>query len=406
MVHRIPLPFDDREKKRQVVKYEAEPFLPFAADEVIVDFYSPGEKGEEKRSLVFAVRKKDLGEHLALLKEAGLDPEYVVPESMALFSLVKGLGMAGGEGGALLDLGSETATLILWRNGRLILARSIPVPGRKAGALDFARLADEVRRTFLSAGWSPRNNPTEKIFLTGERALLPGVEKQLAELLRVPVSLFPLEGVGGEVPEDTRPALAAALGAAMDGSSAEVVNLRREEFASTRRAERAKGRLKILAAYAAVLALLGIGAFLLNSYLLEKRYQDLKAEIRREFTSSLPEVKRVVHEVQQMRARVEEERMRLGTFGPGLGRGSPLEILREISLTVEPTMKVRVTELILDPETAEVNGEADSFDTVNQLKSRLDRSARFRDVQLKAARASSLENVIEFKVQMKRGAGG
>jgi len=54
----------------------------------------------------------------------------------------------------------------------------------------------------------------------------------------------------------------------------------------------------------------------------------------------------------------------------------------------------------------EVNGEADSFDTVNQLKTRLDRSARFKDVQLKAAKASSLENVIEFKFQMKRGAGG
>jgi Tfp pilus assembly protein PilN len=72
-------------------------------------------------------------------------------------------------------------------------------------------------------------------------------------------------------------------------------------------------------------------------------------------------------------------------------------------MMVEPSMKVRVTELIVDPETVEVNGEADSFDTVNQLKSRLDRSARFKEVQLKTARASSLENVVEFKLQMKRG---
>jgi Tfp pilus assembly protein PilN len=65
-----------------------------------------------------------------------------------------------------------------------------------------------------------------------------------------------------------------------------------------------------------------------------------------------------------------------------------------------------VTELLVDPESIEVNGEADSFDAVNQLKARLDRSGNFKDVQLKTARASSLENVIEFKFQMKQGAGG
>jgi Tfp pilus assembly protein PilN len=73
---------------------------------------------------------------------------------------------------------------------------------------------------------------------------------------------------------------------------------------------------------------------------------------------------------------------------------------------VDPGTKVRVTELLVDPESIEVNGEADSFDAVNQLKARLDRSGNFKEVQLKTARASSLENVIEFKLQMKQGAGG
>jgi len=106
-----------------------------------------------------------------------------------------------------------------------------------------------------------------------------------------------------------------------------------------------------------------------------------------------------------MKARVQEERAKLAALGGGggSGSGSPLEILRELSMAVEPSMKVRVTELIVDPDAVEVNGEADSFDTVNQLKSRLDRSGRFKEVQLKTARASSLENVVEFKLQMKRG---
>jgi len=119
----------------------------------------------------------------------------------------------------------------------------------------------------------------------------------------------------------------------------------------------------------------------------------------------LPEVKRVVNELQQMKARVQEERAKLGSLGGGPGGGSPLEVLREVSLMLDPGSKVRVTELLVDPESIEVNGEADAFETVNQLKARLDRSGKFKDVQLKTARASSLENVIEFKIQMKQGDG-
>ena len=49
-----------------------------------------------------------------------------------------------------------------------------------------------------------------------------------------------------------------------------------------------------------------------------------------------------------------------------------------------------------------MNGEADSFDAVNRLKGKLDRSPLYKEVQLKTARASTLENVVEFKFQMKR----
>ena len=86
------------------------------------------------------------------------------------------------------------------------------------------------------------------------------------------------------------------------------------------------------------------------------------------------------------------------------GTGSPLEIVRDLSLMIEPAWKVRFTELSMDPETIEVNGEADSFDAVNQLKIKLESSSQYKEVQLKTARASGLENVIEFKLQMKRGA--
>jgi len=409
MVHRIALPFRERKKNQQVVKFEVEPLLPFPADQVVVDFYAADRDEAGKEALVFAARKGDLGESLAMLKEAGLDPERVVPEALALFWLIRGLKKISDGPGALLDLGQEKATLILWQWNRLNLARSIPISGGGSAAADhpgLARLAEEVNRTFLSAGYSPGGQSVQEVYLTGEASSAPGVGQSLSQYLGRPVSPLDLGEAAGEVPEENRPALGAALGAAWGDSSADGFNLRREEFAPAQKAQRERGRLKILIAYGVILGILGIGAFLLNLHLQERKYGELKAQIRKEFSQALPEVKRVVNELQQMKARVQEERAKLGSLGGAPGGGSPLEVLREVSLMLDPGSKVRVTELLVDQESIEVNGEADSFETVNQLKARLERSKNFKDVQLKTARASSLENVTEFKFQMKQGGGG
>ncbi len=298
--------------------------------------------------------------------------------------------------------------MILWQGNRLSLARSIPISGGASTGAEnpnLENLAGELKRTFLSAEDGLEARSIIKIHMTGGGALAPGVERILSQSLEIPVSLLDLGKVAGEAPAEHRPALAVALGAAWGESSADGVNLRREEFAPTQKALRARGRMKVLISYGIVLAILGGSAFLLNLHLQERKYMELKAQIRKEFSQALPEVKRVVNELQQMKARVQEERAKLGSIGGGAGGGSPLDILQEVSLMVDPGAKVRVTEFLVDSEAIEINGEADSFDAVNGLKARLDQSAKFTEVQLKTARASSLENVIEFKFQMKQGTG-
>jgi general secretion pathway protein L len=437
VVHRIPLPFRDRKKNEKVVKFEVEPLLPFPIDRVVVDFYSSEKNRNEKGALVFAVQKEDLGEQISLLREAGLDPESVVPEGLALFWLAKGLGITSGTG-ALLDLGHEKTTMILWCDDSLFLVRSIPVAGgaiaravRQASPLSpresgdelnqrggepgmepvmapvLGRLAEEIWRTLFSYEYAPGGRPVENIFLTGGVALLPGVEQILGKHLQKPVTL--LEGGENtssffqEVPREHRPALAVALGAALRGASSDRINFRKEEFSSSQKAQKAKTQVRILVIYAVILVALGIGSLLSNLYLQEKRYRDLKGEIRKEFLQAMPGVKKVVNELQQMKAGVREERARLDSLGGLSGAGSPLEIIRDLSLMIEPAWKVRVTELVVNPESAEINGEADSFEAVNQLKTRLEHSSSYKEVQLKTARASSLEQVIEFKLQLRRG---
>jgi general secretion pathway protein L len=438
MVHRVALPFQDRKKDRQVVKFELEPLLPFPVEEVLVDFYAPQESEDGNLALVFAVRKEELHELLSLMQDVGLDPESVVSEAMALFWVVKRLRQSG-SASALLDVGHEKTTMIVWRGETLALVRSIPIAGgavsralertfkidakearnlkekgggsaegQEAIAVALGLLADEVQRTLIPFESGSEGRAVEKVFLTGGSASLPGVERILTELLRRPVAILDvsdhLPSLLRDVPPEYHSALTVALGAAFWGSvgEAERMNFRQEEFASTKKAKKLKTRVTLLLSYIAVLAFLGIAAFSTNLYLKEKRYRDLKADIRKEFLQAQPGLKKVVNEVQQMKNLVREEKVRLDALGGFSSTSSPLEILREISMMIEPTWKVRITDLAMEPEAVEVNGEADSFDTVNRLKSKLDRSPLYKEVQLKTARASTLENVVEFKFQMKR----
>ena len=438
MVHRISLPFAERKKNLRIIKFEMEPLLPLAVDQVVVDFFPLGKGVDGMQALAFAIPKEVLRDQMALLQEGGLDPESILPEALALYRAVTHFEVHPGEGAAaLLDMGQEKTTMIIWRGKTLELARSIAVAGgsftralqkslnlsgeeaavlkEKGGGEEgkpairetLRRLAEEVRRTLTAYESEGEGRSIQKVLLTGGSSALPGIQDILEEELKRPVAPLDLAGGDpsrvGDIPRKIHPILTVALGAALWGTSPEQVNFRQEEFAHIKKAHKTKIRKNLLIAYGVILGGLGAAIWASDLYWQERRFQDLKSEIRKEFLQAQPGVRKVVNEIQQMKVLVRDERAKVEALGGLSGTQAPLELIRELSLLIEPEMQVRVTEIILDPESVEVSGEADSFETVNRIKSKLDESSFFKQVELKTARASSLENVFEFKFQMKRG---
>lgn len=183
-----------------------------------------------------------------------------------------------------------------------------------------------------------------------------------------------------EVPQVYQSIIPVALGAALAGTLGESdrINFRQEEFSSSKGIKKGKGRRNLLFAYSVILIILGAAVFFGNVYLQEKKYEGLKTEIRKEFLQANPGVRKVVNEVQQMKMMVWDETARLAALGGMVGASSPLGVIRELSLFVEPSWKVRITELLIGTETIELDGEADSFDTVNRVKAKLDQSIFLR----------------------------
>src|SRR5262245_15260296 len=129
----LTLPFDDREKIEEVIKFEIEGNLPqFDIDQVVVDFLVLGSKpGVESNLLVTAVPKERLGAALRLCERAGLEALDAELEGTALFDAAYESGMLQEDAGSVLIYVGDTSTTVVVADGRRLASlRAIRVGAR------------------------------------------------------------------------------------------------------------------------------------------------------------------------------------------------------------------------------------------------------------------------------------
>lgn len=145
----IRVPFTGADKIRKVIKFEAEGEIhSHNVDDMVVDFHTIAERDGETHTLVAAVPKQSLRTTLDALQKAGIEPETVDLDTMALFRIAEwagafeagetgaaGAGGAGGAAGAeggvgtrlLLDLGARSSRVLVVMGGRLTDMRALRI---------------------------------------------------------------------------------------------------------------------------------------------------------------------------------------------------------------------------------------------------------------------------------------
>src|SRR5262245_14742094 len=129
----LTLPFDDREKIEEVIKFEVEGNLPqYDIDQVVVDFQVLGSKpGVESNLLVTAVPKDRLGAALHLCEKAGLEALDAELEGTALFDAAYESGILQEDAGSVLIYVGDTSTTVVVADGRRLASlRAIRVGAR------------------------------------------------------------------------------------------------------------------------------------------------------------------------------------------------------------------------------------------------------------------------------------
>ena len=415
----LQMPFKDPKKIRQTLSFEIETMVPFPIEELVVDFAAL-DRGGHSEILAATVKKSLVREYLQQLKPYGIDPEVLDIRGVpALLWLIKQEGTP--DTGLLVDVGSKKHTMILYVKGRIALIRTFSSDGLATASQDEMPPPDQME-SFLKAicgtirntvhAFSSQNDmdiTIERVFFTGRRTLYPETGALLERFLEVPSDPV-------NVSQDKRVRMSTDIfggwkSALMDHALALTLredkrvrgfNFRKGEFEVKKQVlgstkELRKAAILLLV----VLFFLGLD-FGVDYHLLKKRYDALDRKVTEVYRKTFPEVTRVQAPVQEMKAKINE--IKKSTFMmPGVRTDERvIDLLKDISERVPEDMDVHVSRMVVDPETVQVSGDTDNFNTVDSLKGKLEPSAYFTTVTITSANLDRKGKRVEFDLKLQR----
>lgn len=127
MIREIVVPFEDDDKIRKTVKYQAENyFTSLSIDDLIIDYSKFSALEGKSKLMVAGIKKSHVDRRLRFLDECGVDPLAIDLDVAALYNTYAHMGVFEDKGAVLLvEIEADTLKVGLVEHGRLRLARAI-----------------------------------------------------------------------------------------------------------------------------------------------------------------------------------------------------------------------------------------------------------------------------------------
>ncbi len=452
--HILTLPFSDRKKIDKTLPFEMEGLIPLPLESVLMDYEVLEKTPEGAKILVLFTEKTVLEAHLDLLKEAGIDPNVVLPPSAALANLRKEVYPADEEPEpfAVVDFGERETSLSVvhnggvrygrtWAQGSLSLTQAIqksldlsptlardkkereadlhptPTPGGDSEKEWIATILGRslgpivggIRQSLLSVSKS-LDLTVRKVYLCGKGSHLRGLDRFLADSLQVDVQPIALRGPVGSLleAEGQDPAAAAtSLGLAYHAvreMSASRLNLRTGEYTYVSERAELKRQALSVGVMAGVLLLLAIVYFGLQYRFRSQEYSQVSQSLDKMALEIFPELRNVPAGVQRMSAitsRLEQERRERDLFAPLSENSlSVLDVMLEITKAVPKDVKIDVREMVMEGNKVRIEAETGSYNAAEQIKENLLATGMFAGADIPEAKDSLDQSSVKFKMML------
>lgn len=292
-----------------VVRYQAEPLLPFPSDDAILGYSLVRETSQGQHFSLLATRKEQVAKHLESLAVFGLEPDIVSSTPIALSYFADNYYPSYSQL-MIVHIGETETTCALLEDHRMIasyslltgtenlllaLAKDRPEKNKEKEALlagmdaialskeefpslskEFENVINEIKRAFYTLRKSCQRQGTNafqaSLLLTGQGCFISRLQELLATSLSLPsAAATASEGISLE----SLLCQAVPIGLALEGfdSSASTLNFRQAEFTYPHPWKRILKPLQILALLCATISLL---LFFSGKLYIDSRLDDLR----------------------------------------------------------------------------------------------------------------------------------
>ena len=405
----INTPFKDPKKIRQTLPFEIETLVPFAVDEMIIDYIHTDESNPES-VLTAAMNKDHIANFIDLLKAAEVDPDIIdirpVPAVTWLLNQ-----QSTPDNGIYLDLEPEHPCVVIFQNKKIVLIRELPCsftentenadPGKIDRSLSepveniINAVCREADRTVYSFNSKIKNSFTiEKVFFGGRFSVYNNASAILNSYFKTPVERINISKDSGFKMDSGfsgiyKPALMDhALAVSLRESKKSIgFNFRRGEFAVKRRLlgpGKDIRRVAVLICVFLGLLLINVGA---DYYYINKDHTIAEKYFNKEFEKKLPENKGITgtkRRLQIVQQKINElKNPSVDSSNANKSNQKVLDILREIYQRVNEAYAFNVDTLrINENREVTINASTDSNYTVDKIIKALESSDMFANVTL------------------------
>lgn len=432
IIRKIYSPFKDKNKISQTIIYEIETHIPYSITEIYFDFFISKIINNTSEIIVIVVNRDIINYYNKIIDACKIKVKSITSADIAEFNYISSKLNDKTGTTAFLNCGAKNISLTIMKDGEWDFSRSIQKGGdylteliassKRISFNDAEKLklqldlnddnnlesiynkglyeiANEIRYTFNSYLTDPNLNKINKIYITGGGAQIKNIEKQLSSYLDIHSECLLLD----EKPNSINSYLfGAALGCAIQNrNNKNFINI---NLLPINKSVEIKDTVQIY--IFAVLITLTFFVIFLNMYIRvnikEKKLNIINNEISKIFKETLPDVKVIVNEKQQMINIIDKENKKLDIYS-GLNFNEklyPLNILKELSTIINKKINLELQELNITGSMIVIGGKTQSFRDVDLIKEKLKESDYFKNITVDSLKTSN-DGKIEFKILIK-----
>ena len=402
----LQIPFNNSKKIRMVLPFELETTLPYAVEDLAIDFHvlNGAPDGDQTEIIAAAIEKRSLLPYIEALRSIKVDPEKLtiggLPTALCLANQAD-----PEEDQLFVEINDAWGTLFIMAGGRLQLIRSFPLPsGPSKTAALWAQIQQTLAAFLESSGLNfkpiemvasgiglDKNDTIPKI----SRVLdMPVAAASIADRIDIPLQ----DNTKSQwIPAQMDNALALAL---MEVEGYGGLNFHRGQFAAQKFLSKHKGPLIKTGILAAAVLVLLFFNLMMEAYALNKRIRGIESQMTQIFRETFPDVKTIRYPYQEMQAQIRETQKNAAFEAEAGPQIRSIDILNSISEQIPENINVNLSQLAIQPDHVLISGKTDTYDSVDSIKSRLEQIRQFKKVTISSANIDRSGNEVRFMLKV------